>query len=91
MKVEWSDDALADLDRLYNFLADTNPAAAARVILSLTAVPDRLVARPRIGRPIDRYAPREVRRVIVGQYELRYEVAGSVITVLHLWHTREDR
>jgi plasmid stabilization system protein ParE len=91
MKVEWSDDAVTDLDRLYNFLADANPAAAAKAVVSLTAVPNRLVTRPRMGRPIDRYAPREVRRLIVGPYELRYEVSGSVITVLHLWHTREDR
>jgi cupin superfamily acireductone dioxygenase involved in methionine salvage len=32
-----------------------------------------------------------VRRVIVGEYEVRYEVRGSGIFVLRLWHTREDR
>jgi plasmid stabilization system protein ParE len=91
MRIEWSDDALFDLDRLYDFLADTNPSAAAKLILSLTAVPDRLIERPRLGRPIERYAPREVRRLIIGQYEMRCEVVDPVITVLRLWHTREDR
>jgi len=51
----------------------------------------KLVDRPRIGRPLERYWPREVRRLIVGQYEIRYEVSETTILILHLWHTREDR
>ena len=29
--------------------------------------------------------------VIVGDYELRYEVAEKALWILRLWHTREDR
>jgi hypothetical protein len=29
--------------------------------------------------------------LIVGQYEIRYEVKKDTIFVLRLWHTREDR
>jgi len=32
-----------------------------------------------------------VRRIIVGQYEIRYDVIGEVIRVLRIFHTREDR
>lgn len=34
---------------------------------------------------------REVRRILVGEYELRYEIRDSIVYVLRLWHTREDR
>jgi plasmid stabilization system protein ParE len=91
MRIEWSDDALSDLSRLYDFVASVNPSAAAKLIMSLTAAPERLIQHPRLGERVDRYAPREVRRLIVGRYELRYEVAGPVINVLRLWHAREDR
>ncbi|MBR7513475.1 type II toxin-antitoxin system RelE/ParE family toxin, partial [Mycobacterium tuberculosis] len=37
------------------------------------------------------FEPREVRRILVGQYEMRYEIQGDTIYVLRLWHTREDR
>ncbi|MHA3790503.1 hypothetical protein [Sphingomonas sp. YL-JM2C] len=33
--------------------------------------PDRLLDYPRIGEKLEAYAPREVRRIIVGNYELR--------------------
>jgi hypothetical protein len=29
--------------------------------------------------------------LIVGQYELRYEIVDDMIYILRLWHTREDR
>jgi hypothetical protein len=29
--------------------------------------------------------------LVVGQYELRYEIAEDTIFILRLWHTREDR
>ena len=38
-----------------------------------------------------RVCPRDVRRVIVGDYELRYEVTENLIYILRLWHAREDR
>lgn len=37
------------------------------------------------------YKPREVRRIIVGDYELRYEIANATIFILRLWHCREGR
>ncbi len=91
MRIEWSDDAIADLSRLHDFLENVNPAAAAKLILSLTAAPERLIDHPRLGERVERYLPREVRRLVVGRYEMRYELAGAMITVLHIWHTREDR
>jgi hypothetical protein len=35
--------------------------------------------------------PREVRRLFVGDYELRYEIVGEVIIVVRHWHTKENR
>jgi hypothetical protein len=32
-----------------------------------------------------------VRRLFVGDYELRYEIHGDVIIVVRFWHTGENR
>jgi plasmid stabilization system protein ParE len=65
--------------------------AAARVIQQLAHAPDRLLDYPRIGEKLEAYEPREVRRIIVGNYEVRYEIAAGIIFILRLWHCRENR
>jgi plasmid stabilization system protein ParE len=77
--------------RLYEFLAVKDIHAAARTVQSLTAAPNRLLDQARIGEKLEEFDPREVRRIIVGRYEMRYEIQQSIITVLRIWHTREDR
>lgn len=59
---------VADLARLYDFLAPVNPHAAARALQSLTAAASRLLDQPRIGEKLEQYEPRESRRVLVGKY-----------------------
>jgi plasmid stabilization system protein ParE len=70
---------------------DRQQAAAARIVQSLTAAPESLKGHPRIGEKLDEFEPREVRRILVGHYEMRYEIQQSKIYVLRIWHTREDR
>jgi plasmid stabilization system protein ParE len=91
MNVRWTSRGLSDLARLYEFLAPANRAAAAWTVQSLTKAAAQLPANPRIGEQLFEFEPREVRRLIVGQYELRYEIQGETIYVLRLWHTRERR
>lgn len=91
MELKWASKALSDLDRLYEVLAPVNREAAIRTIQSLTMAAVDLLANPRIGRSLSEFEPREVRRLLVGPYEMRYEIQESTIHILRLWHTREDR
>jgi plasmid stabilization system protein ParE len=91
MKLKWSKEAVADIARLYDFLATVNPTAAASAVQTLTVAPRQLLDRPQSGRQLDQYLPREVRRIIVGNYEMRYELVGSTVYILRVWHTRELR
>jgi len=50
-----------------------------------------LLTNPRVGEQLFQFEPREVRRMVVAQYELRYEIVEQAVYVLRLWHTREDR
>lgn len=91
MELKWTSKALLDLARLFEFLAVVNRPAAARTVQSLTQAPTALLSNPRIGERVDEFEPRDVRRLLVGHYEMRYEIQGSTIYILRLWHVREDR
>ena len=91
MELRWTSKALSDLVRLHGFLASANMPAAVRTVKSLTAAPASLAGNPRIGEKLEEFEPREVRRILVGRYEMRYEIVDSTIYILRLWHTREER
>lgn len=91
MEVKWTSKALSDLNRLFEFLAVVNRPAAAKAVQSLTAALVRIIEQPRIGERLDEYEPREVRRLLVGRYEMRYELSNDKLYVLRIWHTRENR
>jgi plasmid stabilization system protein ParE len=91
VRIDWTASASDDLVRLHRFLATVAPDAAAEVARALARAPLKLVEFPRIGERLDAFSPREVRRISVGQYELRYELTGDRIIVLRLWHMREHR
>lgn len=91
MELKWTSKALSDLARLYEFLAPANKQAAARAVQALAKAPTTLLTNPRIGDQLFEFEPREVRRLLVGHYEMRYEVQDSTIYMLRLWHTRENR
>jgi plasmid stabilization system protein ParE len=91
MKVVWTDHASQDLDRLYDFLSQFSPRAADQLVVQLISAPEVLLRTPRLGQRVEREGPEEVRRILVRDYELRYEVRADQIVVLRIWHTREER
>ena len=82
---------MGDLARLHGFLADANSQAAARAVLVITAAVDRLQDNPRLGLRLEEFHPDEVRRIIVGQYEIRYAIVEDTTYIVRLWSTREER
>lgn len=79
MELKWTSKALSDLARLYEFLAPVNQPAAARVVQLLTNASTTLLTNPRIGEQLFEFEPREIRRILVGNYEVRYEIQESTI------------
>lgn len=91
MDLKWTTKAHTDLVRLYDFLAPANKPAAARAVQAISNAPNILLTNPRIGAQLFEFEPREVRRLFVGHYEMRYELQESTIYILRLWHSREER
>lgn len=91
MALRWARSAYADLRRIYEFLEPVDPVAAAREVQAVVVRVRRIPRQPRLGERLPGFGDREVRRVLVRKYEIRYEVAGSDLYVLRIFHTREDR
>ncbi|WP_422452184.1 type II toxin-antitoxin system RelE/ParE family toxin [Endozoicomonas sp. ALC066] len=91
MEIKWTNKALSDLSRLYDFLTLVNRQAAAKTVQSLISSPASLLENPRLGEQLEAFEPREVRKMLIGRYEMRYEIQNSTIYILRFWHTREKR
>ncbi|MEL4015305.1 type II toxin-antitoxin system RelE/ParE family toxin [Dryocola clanedunensis] len=91
MRFVWTEPAIEDLNRVYEFLISVNQPAAERVVQTLVSAPVNLVTNPQSGAYLSEFEPREVRRLILGNYELRYELKDEIVHILRVWHTRENR
>ncbi len=89
MTVTWLASAVADVVRLVRHIADENPLAARRVALELIVAGDSLSTFPRRGRVGLTRDTREL--VAIPPYVLVYEVAGSDVIIIRVWHAAQDR
>lgn len=91
MAFRWTSKANEDLARIHAFLEPVSPAGAAQAVEEILAGVRGLGRFPRLGARLEEFEPREVRRLIVGHYELRYEIRDRDLIILRLWHVHEDR
>jgi len=92
-KVIWLPEALTDVERLHDFLAEKNANTASNALRCIQAAARQLESFPEIGRPM----PDRIRREIfaafgAGAYVIRYRLdeQGRPV-VVRVWHSREWR
>lgn len=81
--------ATRDLRRLRDFIAEHEPAAAARVGTRLARTIRLLREQPALGKAVDGVA--DVRELAAGNYVVRYTLRDEDVVVLRIWHGRESR
>ena len=93
MKLEWSADALADLDRFALFLHDKFPVLAERVAQEIVAKAEVLTKHPQLGRPLrGRQEYRQiVLQVLNARYVFQYRYDGHRLVMLRVFQGRESR
>ncbi len=93
MRVRWLPEAWQDTLRLYDFLIDQDPGAAARAMDVLLSGADRLAEMPETGRPMgDDMGQRELYLPFgAGAYVLRYRIDSETEVIIRVWHSREHR
>ncbi len=93
MRIVWLPQAQDDIQRLYNFLLEKNPAAAERAVLTIKLGAQKLAEFPHVGRRMDDETERHELFVpfSAGAYVLRYRIHDETIIVIRVWHSREKR
>lgn len=85
MRVKWLRTALANLEAEAEYIANDNPAAAARLVAKINRAVRDLRHHPAMGRPGRVLGTREL--VIPGTpYIVPYRVRNDVVEVLRVFH-----
>jgi len=91
-RLKWSQNALRDITRLYDFLSPKNRDAAKRAIQAIREGVKILGRNPELGRPIEEMTT-EFREWIIefgqGAYVVLYRFDGKEIVLLAIRHGRE--
>ena len=89
MRIEWTQEASAELDHMLTYIAAQDINAAALVAERILKVEENILSFPKAGRydaetdTYDRYIPRT--RII-----LTSAIRGDVIWIVTVWHTSRN-
>jgi plasmid stabilization system protein ParE len=90
--VVWSQQAVEDVRRLYQFLAEKNIEAAKAATAAILQKAEILDAHPNAGRPANDLEPEHRELVIpcgASGYVMLYEIVGEDVLVLAVRHQKE--
>lgn len=91
-QLEWTDEALDELDNHLAWYAERNPFAAERMADEVDEAAHSLIAQP-IAHPGRIGAIAGARELVVGHrtpFTLIYRDRGGVVEILHVWHQSQD-
>ena len=87
MRVFWTEAALNQLEAIRDYLAQTSPDYARRIVERLVNRSEQVAAFPRSGRMVPEYEIDEVRQVIESSYRLIYLIKEEQVEILAVIHT----
>jgi toxin ParE1/3/4 len=84
LRIEWTKQAIADVDNIYAFIAANNPRAARAIVDKIDRAIVSLSIHPRMGRPGRVAGSRELvvprtRFIVAGRHARCQAVAGQVL------------
>ncbi len=95
MKVVLLPEAEGDIDRLYDFLVNSNPLAAQKAVLAIDEGITLLSKTPYLG--VELQVRPDYRELSIkfgkSAYVLRYRILPEedLAVIVRIWHSREDR
>jgi len=90
-KIVWTDEALAWLQDIGNYLSEVDAGAAAKVTEGIYRKTQILIDNPQIGFRLAEVTDREVRILLYGHYRIVYEFGnGNTAYVLAIFHSSLD-
>ena len=92
MRVVWTETAISQLEAIYNYVAQTSPEYALRLVDRLTGRSIQIAMFPFSGLKVPEYELNEVRQVLQGSYRIIYLIkeAEKRVEVLAVIHTSRE-
>jgi toxin ParE1/3/4 len=88
MKLRYERGALADLEEIFEYIAQDNKAAAARLVARIEQVVARIAQTPYMGEATRKS---QFRRFPVGSYLIVYEVGEDEVVIHYVRHGARRR
>lgn len=86
MRVHWTDNAIAHLVDIYEYIAHDSPIYAKRVIDIVTRRSEQIAIFPMSGRSVPEYEADDIREIIQNPYRIIYRIKPDQIDVLAVIH-----
>jgi len=91
VKVLWTDAAVAQLQLIHDYLAQTSPEYALRIVDRLTKRSIQIATFPSSGRMVPEYELDDIREVIEGRYRIIYLIESTQVQVLAVIHGAREQ
>ena len=85
-RVRWSNQALADLEAIGDFIARDAPSVAQVFVERVFTAVTRLEAFPRSGRVVPEIGQEDIREIIFGSYRIVYVISEDEVNILTVFH-----
>lgn len=89
-RIRWSNQALADLELIGDYIACDSPSLAQIQVERIFAAVERLSHYPRSGRIVPEMGRDDLREILFGTYRIVYSIDGDEVQVLTVVHSSRD-
>ena len=89
-KIRWTDEAVAWLSDIYEFISEDNPVAAQKVVEGIYEKTQVLKIFPKIGYQYKDEEEGEIRILLYGHYRIAYLVKPDLVEILGVFHGALD-
>jgi len=91
-KIKWLPEAVADTERLYQFLAELSPKAAMESAAAILGIVRKLRRFPKLGAPMEDERREAYVAFGAGSYVVRYRIdTEGTVVIVRVFHSRADR
>ena len=89
MKVHWTDNAIAHLVDIYEYIARDSSIYAKRMVDRVTRRSEQIANFPMSGRKVPQYEADDIREIVEKPYRIIYRIKLDQIDVLAVVHCRQ--
>ena len=89
MRIIWANSAIEHLQAIQDYIAQTSPQYARRMVDRITKRSKQIAAFPLSGRVVPEYERPQIREVIESQYRILYHVQPDRVEVVAVVHSKQ--